>query len=116
MRAHHFHHRRPGVAAVSCSVLSALVALFFRGTFAPLRETPGAFATVSVQVFASENRDLASQFASYNFLSEPSENTKRHEVAAHESFRLAGPTGLEPATCGVTGRRANRMNCDAATV
>jgi hypothetical protein len=25
-------------------------------------------------------------------------------VAAGESFRLAGPTGLEPATSGVTGR------------
>jgi hypothetical protein len=36
-----------------------------------------------------------------------SENTKRREVAAHECFRLAGSTGLEPATSGVTGRRAN---------
>jgi hypothetical protein len=33
-------------------------------------------------------------------------NTKRREVAAHENFRLAGPTGLEPATSGVTGRRS----------
>ncbi|HEU4886941.1 MAG TPA: hypothetical protein VFV49_03575, partial [Thermoanaerobaculia bacterium] len=28
-------------------------------------------------------------------------NEKRCEVAAHESFSLAGPTGLEPATSGV---------------
>jgi hypothetical protein len=50
--------------------------------------------------------DLASQLASYNFLSEPAENTKAAQVAAGECFRLAGPTGLEPATSGVTGRRA----------
>ena len=34
---------------------------------------------------------------------------KRREVAAHESFRLAGPTGLEPATFSVTGRRSMRL-------
>ena len=27
---------------------------------------------------------------------------------------LAGPTGLEPATSGVTGRRSNRLNYDPA--
>ena len=32
------------------------------------------------------------------------------------SFRLAGPTGLEPATSGVTGRRSNRLNYDPASV
>ena len=69
-----------------------------------------------MQVFASENRDLASQLASYNFLSEPTENTKAAEVAASESLRLAGPTGLEPATSGVTGRRSNRLNYDPASV
>jgi hypothetical protein len=30
---------------------------------------------------------------------------KRREVVAHEYFKLAGPTGLEPTTSGVTGRR-----------
>ncbi len=25
---------------------------------------------------------------------------------------MAGPTGLEPATSGVTGRRSNRLNYD----
>ncbi len=28
---------------------------------------------------------------------------------------LAGPTGLEPATSGVTGRRSSRLNYDPAT-
>ncbi len=30
------------------------------------------------------------------------------------AFDLAGPTGLEPATSGVTGRRSNRLNYDPA--
>src|SRR5215213_3621693 len=34
-------------------------------------------------------------------------NEKRRQMAASESLRLAGPTGLEPATSGVTGRRPN---------
>src|SRR5688500_16741452 len=33
-------------------------------------------------------------------------------MAARESLHWAGPTGLEPATSGVTGRRANRLNLD----
>jgi hypothetical protein len=72
------------------------------------RETSRAFAAVSAQLFAFENSDLASQLASYNFLSEPAENTEAAEVAAGERFNLAGLTGLEPATSGVTGRTANR--------
>ena len=31
-------------------------------------------------------------------------------------LKLAGPTGLEPATSGVTGRRSNRLNYDPASV
>ena len=37
-------------------------------------------------------------------------NAKRREVAAHECFRLAGPTGLGPATSGVTGGRTTAAN------
>jgi len=66
------------------------------------------FGRGSAQVFARENRDLASDFASLQFSKQPSENTKRREVAAHESFNLAGRTGLEPATSGVTGRGSNQ--------
>ena len=33
-------------------------------------------------------------------------DAKRRQVAASESLNLAGPTGLEPATSGVTGRRS----------
>ncbi len=43
-------------------------------------------------------------------------NEKRRQVAASESLRLAGPTGLEPATSGVTGRRSNQLNYDPAIV
>ena len=100
-------HAARGFAADRGPISAASLKHFFRGTLAPLCETSRAFAAVSAQVFASENRDLASQLASYNFLSEPLENTKAAEVAAGECFRLAGPTGLEPATSGVTGRRSN---------
>ena len=100
------HDSGPRSAADRRPICAAAWTHFFRGTLAPICETSRAFAAVSAQVFASENRDLAS----YNFLSEPTENTKAAVVAANQALRLAGPTGLEPATSGVTGRRSNQLN------
>jgi hypothetical protein len=101
------HDSGPRSAADRRSISAAALTHFFRGTLAAICETSRAFVAVSVQVFASENRDLASQLASYNFLKQPAENTKATEVAADECFNLARPTGLEPATSGVTGRGSN---------
>jgi uncharacterized protein (DUF1501 family) len=91
-----------------------VVGAFFRGTLAPKRETSLAFAAVSAQV--SRPRIATWRLCCELQLSNAtSENTKRREVAAHECFRLAGPTGLEPATSGVTGRRSNQLNYDPAS-
>ncbi|HYI13413.1 MAG TPA: hypothetical protein VEK57_30485 [Thermoanaerobaculia bacterium] len=46
--------------------------------------------------FASENRDLASQLARYNFLTQPSENTKAAEVAADECLVWRADGGSNP--------------------
>jgi hypothetical protein len=67
-----------------------------------------AFDRRSTRILALQIRGLASDFASLQFSKRPSENTKRRQVAAGECFNLAGPTGLEPSTSGVTGRRSNR--------
>src|SRR6185436_16422732 len=114
MQAPQTQHHRRARARASRSLFSALVTRFFRGTFAPNPETFRVSGRGSTQNSAREIGDFASDFASLQFSIQPSENTKRREVAAHESFRLAGPTGLEPATSGVTGRRSNRLNFPAA--
>ncbi len=78
------------------------------------RETSALFAwnirvllCYSVLLAASKNADLVTNLVNSNFLYRAAENTKAAEVAAGECFNLAGPTGLEPATSGVTGRAAN---------
>jgi NADAR domain len=40
-----------------------------------------------------------SPLGSLQFSKRSARNARRCEVAAHECFDLAGPTGLEPATC-----------------
>jgi hypothetical protein len=61
-----------------------------------------------VLLATSKNPDLVTNLVNSNFLNRATENTKATEVAANQVLRLAGPTGLEPATFGVTGRRSNQ--------
>jgi hypothetical protein len=61
-----------------------------------------------------KSADLVRHLVNSNFLYCVRGQQKSRQVAAGESLRLAGPTGLEPATSGVTGRRSNRLNYDPA--
>ena len=61
-----------------------------------------------------KSADLVRHLVNSNFLYRLREQQKSRQVAAGKQLRLAGPTGLEPATSGVTGRRSNRLNYDPA--
>ncbi|HVE72499.1 MAG TPA: ABC transporter permease [Thermoanaerobaculia bacterium] len=73
-----------------------LVDAFFRGTLAPNCETSRAFAAVSAQVFAFENRDLASQLASYNFLCNPRKTRKPPKWRLVSTLDWRGRRGSNP--------------------
>src|SRR5438067_12069398 len=55
-----------------------------------------------------KSADLVRHLVNSNFLYPVRGQQKSRQMAAGESLRLAGPTGLEPATSGVTGRGANQ--------
>jgi hypothetical protein len=68
----------------------------------------------TLPIDSSQNRAIESANESGTLRRVFGAQQKSRQVAAHESFSLAGPTGLEPATSGVTGRRSNRLNYDPA--
>jgi hypothetical protein len=74
-----------------------------RASTSPPTSPPSRAATSSIRSADNLVRVVSALFTA--------KNTKRREVAAHECFRLAGPTGLEPATSGVTGRRSQYEEC-----
>ena len=98
MNPRHASHGRASRRAAARSLLSALAMGFFRGTSAPQPETLQLFGRGSAAVFERQFRDLASHLASLQLSKRPAKNTKRREVRRIQSFRLAGPTGLERAT------------------
>ncbi len=59
-----------------------------------------------------KSADLVRHLVNSNFLYWVRGQQKSRQVAAGESLILAGPTGLEPATSGVTGLRSNQLNYD----
>src|SRR5215212_1311987 len=98
------------LSVAECASANALRSHFFRGTsLESTRVFHGENCYSDARAF-TKNAKLATHLATRNFLNRGPERTKAAEVAAGECFRLAGPTGLEPATSGVTGRRSNQLN------
>ena len=111
-------HRAPARSRLHslASLFQARYARFTcRETSAPFAWNIRVLVCYSELLAASKNPDLVTNLVNFNFLYQAAENTKAAEVAAGECFSLAGPTGLEPATSGVTGRRSNQLNYDPAS-
>ena len=73
------------------------------------RQAQDSKSRVCVKVFIFRSKDLSKAFGGLRL--------KRKAVALQmkgNRFELAEPTGLEPATSDVTGRRSNQLNYDSA--
>jgi hypothetical protein len=113
-----------GHRAPARSHLHSLASLFqARCARFTCRETSALFAwnirvlqCYSVLLAASIKPDLVTNLVNSNFLYRATENTKAALRRLVSEANLAGPTGLEPATSGVTGRRSNQLNYDPAVV
>src|SRR5437763_13608034 len=89
----------------------ALSAATFRPAFAAFRPWNIARAQRYYESPALwKSADLVRHLVNSNFLYRVRGQQKRRQVAAGDSLRMAGPTGLEPAAFGVNGRRAHKPN------
>jgi hypothetical protein len=92
------------LSVAECASAIALQSHFFRGTSLESARLFHGKNCYSDARACTKNAKLATHLATRNFLNDSSRNAKRRQVAANESLNLAGPTNLEPATSGVTGR------------